>query len=294
MRLDIIPSELKSRRQWTVWKFHTRQGKAKPVKLHYTPATLQTAKSDDKTTWGTYNEAVKALRKRSDLLGLGFAFSKDDPYVGIDFDDCRDPKTGEINAIHRDYIIEFNCYAEVSPSGTGVKAWTKGVIPAEAITSAKGTGFQLNNLPEGMQIECYQHGRFFCFTTKRLVGKHTIGESQSVINELASIKKARKPKPKFTTTPQTELDNANANEVISRIERSKQGSKFRRLFSGNFADYESQSHADLGFCAIIAWWTKNPQVIDAIMRQSQLYREKWERSDYRDNTIRLALNYANR
>lgn len=33
------------------------------------------------------------------------------------------------------------------------------------------------------------------------------------------------------------------------------GEKFKRLYSGNFSDYNSQSEADMALVAMLAYWT---------------------------------------
>jgi hypothetical protein len=41
----------------------------------------------------------------------------------------------------------------------------------------------------------------------------------------------------------------------------------------------------------LAFWTgPDPRRIDRLFRQSGLYRDKWERADYRETTIGLALS----
>jgi len=43
------------------------------------------------------------------------------------------------------------------------------------------------------------------------------------------------------------------------------------------------SAADLALCSMLAFWTNNDELrIDSLFRQSGLYREKWERQDYRN------------
>ncbi len=43
-------------------------------------------------------------------------------------------------------------------------------------------------------------------------------------------------------------------------------------------------------CSLLAFWSgPEPERIDALFRQSKLYRDKWERADYRDRTIQKAL-----
>jgi uncharacterized protein (DUF927 family) len=81
------------------------------------------------------------------------------------------------------------------------------------------------------------------------------------------------------------------NEILEKAGRAKNGYLFRRLWSGDWKkSYSSQSEADQALCALLAFWTDNdPGRIDRLFRQSGLYREKWEREDYRQRTIAAAI-----
>src|SRR5690348_10998411 len=109
---DRIPDELKRRRQWVVWRFEFRPGKkkggkpwtktpyrAKPPRLG--SRRRSKAQSNNPQTWATFAEALAAYQAnagRDDderLDGIGYVFSPDDDYLGVDFDDCLGPD-GEI------------------------------------------------------------------------------------------------------------------------------------------------------------------------------------------------------
>ena len=74
---------------------------------------------------------------------------------------------------------------------------------------------------------------------------------------------------------------------MANLLKQKNGEKFRKLYcDGDFSDYGSQSEADCALCAMIAFRTgADPEMIDTVFRSSALYREKWEREDYRTATI---------
>jgi hypothetical protein len=57
--------------------------------------------------------------------GIGFVLTGDG-LGGVDLDHCRDPETGEIARWALSIIRDFASYAEVSPSGTGVKILARG------------------------------------------------------------------------------------------------------------------------------------------------------------------------
>ena len=57
--------------------------------------------------------------------------------------------------------------------------------------------------------------------------------------------------------------------------------------------YPSQSEADLSFATVLALvHDGDTDKMDADFRKSPLYREKWERDDYRERTFRKALETA--
>jgi hypothetical protein len=63
------------------------------------------------------------------------------------------------------------------------------------------------------------------------------------------------------------------------------------LWSGRHVGDHSQ--ADLALCNELAKWCGPDHArIDALFRESGLYRGKWEREDYRRRTIALACNRA--
>jgi primase-polymerase (primpol)-like protein len=92
---------------------------------------------------------------------VGFIFSPDDPFCGIDIDKCRDPATGKIKKWAAGLLPLFKTYWEVSPSGTGVKAFGIGTVP----------GNKINRPLAGLgKIELYSSGQFFTVTGHRLPG----------------------------------------------------------------------------------------------------------------------------
>src|SRR5919112_1390578 len=121
--VENIPEEMKERPQWIVWRAELRTdkrtGQNKWTKVPYGPETFEMASTTDLMTWSHFNEAVTAL-KVGNFDGIGFVFCSADPFVGLDFDECRNPATGEVDPSVFEYIAKFqNAYAEVSVSGTG-------------------------------------------------------------------------------------------------------------------------------------------------------------------------------
>ena len=92
--LDNIPEELKKYKQWVAWKAEQR-GNGKATKIPVDPSNGNYASTNKPETWGTYDEAVTYYNnhKNNGIAGIGFVFTKDDPFCGVDLDDCYDPET---------------------------------------------------------------------------------------------------------------------------------------------------------------------------------------------------------
>jgi hypothetical protein len=116
-----IPPELRALSQWVVYK----RGTGMP----FDPKTGLIARVNNPDTWGTFQQAQKAvLSGRFDRLG--FVLTKSDPFVGVDLDACRDPKTGVIAPWAHAVLRRFGrTYTEVSPSGTGIRLFVRARLP---------------------------------------------------------------------------------------------------------------------------------------------------------------------
>jgi putative DNA primase/helicase len=148
-----IPKELRKRNQWVAWKFGKMKANGKRPKIPFNPATGRSAKTNDPATWGSFSEARQRC-ENDNLNGIGFVFTKGDPYCGIDLDNCRNPKTGKLNKFARTIVRSLKDYAEVSPSGKGVKIITKGKLPGKGINMRR--------------IEMYDNNRYFTITGRVL------------------------------------------------------------------------------------------------------------------------------
>ena len=86
------------------------------------------------------------------------------------------------------------------------------------------------------------------------------------------------------------------SELVNRAMRATNGEKFSRLWVGDTSQYaspsnEGRSEADLALCSLLAFWCgPDEDRIDRLFRQSGLYRQKWEREDYRALTLAVALD----
>ncbi len=176
MSLDLVPQELKERPQWVVWKHETTHDD-KPTKIPYQVNGCK-AKANDPKTWTTFEEAV-AAHEGGGFSGVGYVFSADDPYTGVDLDDCIDPATGVMHIGAKrlvDGLLAAGAYAETSPSGQGVKALVRATKPGEKCSTTK--------VDWGKKLELFDRERYFTVTGLSLNGSGPIGDGQAAIDEL--------------------------------------------------------------------------------------------------------------
>lgn len=167
---DRVPECLRSLRQWLLWKTIVRNGE--PTKAPF-QANGASAKSNDPKTWTDFETAVSRW-SIGVWDGIGFVFTPEDRFVGVDLDRCRNPETGEVADWAKAIILGFASYAEVSPSQTGVKIWCRGTW---------GAGKRIS-IPGGGSIEVYDRGRYFCVTGKQLQGCGEIRDCQPQLDAL--------------------------------------------------------------------------------------------------------------
>lgn len=97
------------------------------------------------------------------------------------------------------------------------------------------------------------------------------------------------PKPK-RQRPTISVD-IDMTAIMEKMFASKNGAQIKALYDGDISGHHSQSEADLALMNEGAFWfDRNPDAMDAFMRGSGLYREKWERNDYRSDTIQKAID----
>ena len=158
VELANIPIELRKIPRWVMWSF-VEVGDQDNKRWAKMPlqTTGRYASSTDPKTWTDFISVEQAyLTHKFD--GVGFVFSEDDNLVGVDLDDVYDHHTDSfINAAMQQLANKIDGYMEVSPSGTGVKIFTRSE-PFHAHTD------------HAIGFEAYSKGRFFTVTGQVISG----------------------------------------------------------------------------------------------------------------------------
>jgi primase-polymerase (primpol)-like protein len=281
---EALPTALVDREQWVCWRTHERDGK--PTKVPIIPGTTQFASTTDPDSWTSFLQARQAAAS-TPVAGLGFVFTADDPLVGIDLDDCRDPDADTPTAWAAELLDTLDSYSEVSPSGTGYHVIVRGERP-------EGRNRAGN-------FEVYDRSRFFTVTgahvsaTPETVTARSDALATVVAEELspndtapASDNPDSDAAAKSTATESASTDAAvpvSDDELLERAQHAANGDKFARLWHGSTRGYESHSEADLALCRMLAFWTGgDASRVDRLFRRSDLYRDKWDAVHYADGS----------
>ena len=111
---------------------------------------------------------------QSDQLETGIILPHDRPpleerFTLIDWDDVRDPETGEIHPVAAEHITEYGGYVEVSTSGEGLHQYVTGGLRKRGkfIAPIDEEPFVGDDLP---QVEIYDGGRHVAMTGRFVEG----------------------------------------------------------------------------------------------------------------------------
>jgi hypothetical protein len=276
--VDALPEKLKNEGLFCVWKHESRNGKQ--TKVPYNPRTGGKAQSNNPATFAPIDVA-EAVQHEYNGIGLG-VFGN---IAALDIDGCINEK-GQLSELAKDVVTTMNSYTEISPSKNGIHIIIE--VPGFVFDKSK---YSINNRKLGLEV--YVAGathKYVTVTGNSLNINPNIEERTEELKIILDKYMIRKPPRQKATKTFAPGVNLEDQELVSRACKAKNGELFSRLFSGDWSRYQSQSEADQALCNMLAFWTgRDPEQMDRLFRQSGLYREKWEREDYRNRTIEKAM-----
>lgn len=305
IRIDAtrIPAALRSVDQWFPWFYQRREGRWIKRPLVARGSAFLFADHTDPNHWTDFWSAAAWALLMEDLdapiIGVGFELTESDPFFCIDLDDSVDRATRTVKPWARPILARFPTYAEISPSGTGLKLFGRGIKPGSKCHA---------HLPDGVRIEIYDRRRFVALTGDHLPGTPAEpidcqAELDAAYAEwfpedtpearakrdamLASVQsRTRSNRGDFADLADADLIHAACNA------RDGVGESFSRLWNGDLSahDYDA-SRADYSLASMLAWWVgPDAARIASLMRQSGLLRSKWsDRPEYLSKTIERAI-----
>lgn len=162
-----VPMELRTQRAWLLWRAQTAGDRTAKVPFYagsLQPRSGSLDEPSDIEQLADYGTAkLRLAQKKGDFTGLGFAVLPSQGLTALDFDKCIDAD-GKVDPSV--VALVRHTYAEISPSGRGVRAFVRGHLPDTSSRACEGSfGF-----------ECYTRKRFVTITGEILEGSpRTIG-----------------------------------------------------------------------------------------------------------------------
>jgi hypothetical protein len=243
-----IPASMRNEDRWCLWRIeYSSDGKPTKVPYQARKGAHVKAKSNDPTTWTTFNDCLSQIKHF--YPDFGIAFMLGDGWAGLDLDHVLDENRNYINDTAEEVMSEIEGigYAEYSPSGRGIRVVWKDVDAPESSKYRKQV-----SIGEGKQgMEMYFHGRFFTITADNEkfahwdIGHHSdcaveyIGEN-FLINEKAT--------PKMGTATVSDGLTRMLDGFVATVlakERKEEGGRDNWLFrtGANIADRCGRSEA---------------------------------------------------
>ena len=276
---------LKEKPLWLLWKKQNRNGKAAKIPFSATGG-ISGANGEYSSTWVTYQEAEQAAARKS-ADGVGFKIPNGVFFLDIDHKDLNDPMVKEI-------LDLFNSYTEYSVSGDGIHVYglcdfSKLPTYMDKAGSLKlSKDYYIHHPSNGLELYVGELTNRFAVYTGNTILDLPLQDCTAAINTILSryMRKPEKVKPS--------KEDKRIERVIQDLRNQSKGDKFSRLFDkGEMDGTTDASKLDAVLCALIASRAnEDTALIDAVFRRSALYRDKWEREDYRERTISWGIQAA--
>ncbi len=284
LQLGNIPAELRVLPQWVCWRYEIRKGKlTKPPIQAKSNGKLLYAESNNPATWTDFETAVAAA-VRLNLNGVGLNVWENDRLTGLDLDHVFDPATGELDPLAREVLTRFaGTYAEISPSGTGIRIWCYG---------KPGRSGKVGGKVKWLEVYSHPSSRYLTVTGNQWPGSvDAVTEQQAALDWLHSrfMSKGKddstgrdegvsqdKGKPRSPSVDSSlDLDDA---ALLDKARCARNGSAFEALWAGDLSGHGGDhSGADFALLNILAFWTgRDAARMDRLFRQSGLMRDKWD------------------
>ena len=173
-----IPAELRALKKFVVWRYHFAEQRQRWTKPPYNPVSGRNARTNDVRDWTNFDYALNvAMNPENGWDGVGYVLTHDDPYMGLDLDHCIEWVDGQpmLSQFARD-VIEITkwSYTEISPSGTGIRIFCRGLWAPDDLPADKFlTGGGRKNSELGLEV--YDRGRYLTLTGAAIFQDVAIG-----------------------------------------------------------------------------------------------------------------------
>ncbi len=213
-----IPQEMQRLSQWCVWRYKD-QANGRRAKIPHTIDGRGGSHSDP-ATWHSFAEVIQAYWTETTFNGIGFYFSADDGFTGIDFDTSKVHHDNmPAHQWFREKALGVGSYTEVSPSGNGIHVIVKGRMKTRKSVVLNTVG-----------IEIYSMQRYFTMTGMVIDERHVeIKDGQALLDEFESHFRPKPIAADVDISPTTDGDRelGLSDEEVLAIARKSYGQSFQ-------------------------------------------------------------------
>lgn len=290
-------------RQFIVYFLTPRSGVCdKMDKFPVNPVTHQpNANAHSSKNWLSFDDAISLANRLGEKYGVGFVFTKKDPFFFLDVDGAFSDGAWSPLACELFNMLPGAAF-EVSTSLRGFHIIGSGNCPPHGCVNVQH------------KIELYTEKRFIALTGINACGNAATDMSTylpKLITTYFAPSVIAEDKATWTSEACGGWCGPNDdNELIQRALKSRSGlttlnsnhATFHDLWHAtseilamayppNDKDVFNRSLADAALAAHLVFWTgANCERIERLMRMSALVRDKWERPGYLRNTILQACS----
>ncbi len=200
---------LKSMNRWIVWKYLPNGDKV-PINVHSVPIPYKASDRNDPAIHMSYDQAVRLMEEHRAVDGIGFVPQKGDGITFLDFDAVVGVVNGGATKILKPWVIELveelDSYAEITPSGTGLRVPVMGSLPF------KGGHVTL----EGNVLEAYDDDQFLTITERVFIDAPII-EAQDLLDRLVPYKRSTDKKARVVSEVELPEDLSETQKKVKRV-----------------------------------------------------------------------------
>ena len=270
-----VPNEMKNKPNWVIVRTKPNEVRGRLDKFLIDIHTGKMAKSDDPSTWTSFDEAIE-YAKNNGGVALAYALDGKDGIACIDLDDCFE-ENGDMKPFTLDLYNKCDgFYCEKSVSGKGLHIF------------GKTQGMDVRTFSQDGEMEFYRNAHFIAMTGDDFGGTELKSFDEPQIKNTIESKCAKRTPIVGERAGVDGLSRMSDRDVVERAENGKDGERFKALYSGQDI-HNDHSRSDMSLMNMLAFWCNgDKEQMLRIFATSGLYRP--EKSDnYYECTVIKAI-----
>ena len=267
---------MKAKPNWVIVRTKFNEDKGRLDKFLIDIHTGKMAKSDDPTTWATFDEA-REYAKHNGGVALAYALDGKDGIACIDLDDCYE-ENGDLKPFAADLYKKCDgMYCEKSVSGKGLHFF------------GKTQGMDVRTFSEDGEMEFYRGAHFIAMTGDEMGGTELKSFDEPQIKSVIESKCKKRTPLDGKGVGVEGLSRMSDREVVERAEKGADGKTFKALYDGQDIKND-HSRSDMSLMNKLAFWCNgDKEQMLRIFATSGLYRP--DKSDnYYECTVIKAIH----